>query len=80
LHFGQGYQGPGFCRTVGFNTAHLGVCVGIPTFGAPCNDGNGCTKNDKCKVDDLFSGVCQGKLDTDVSCSDFDDACTINDR
>jgi hypothetical protein len=44
LYFGQCYQGPGFCRTVEFITGPFGVCVGIPTFGATCNDVNGCKR------------------------------------
>jgi hypothetical protein len=62
----------------------FGVCVGIPTFGATCNDYDVCTKNDKCKVtitdDGLFRGVCMGKFDADAICTDYNDACTINDR
>jgi hypothetical protein len=62
----------------------FGVCVGIPTFGATCDDYDVCTKNDRCKVtvtdDGLFRGVCVGKFDADLPCNDYNDACTINDR
>jgi hypothetical protein len=62
----------------------FGVCVGIPSFGAPCNDYNVCTKNDKCKIaitdDGLFRGVCVGKFDAGAPCTDGNDACTKNDR
>jgi hypothetical protein len=55
----------------------FGICVGIPTFGATCNDFDPCTKNDKCKVaitdDGLFRGVCVGKFDADMPCNDYDD-------
>jgi hypothetical protein len=60
------------------------VFVGIPTFGATCNDYDVCTKNYRCRVvvtdDGLFRGVCVGKFDADLPCADYNDACTINDR
>jgi hypothetical protein len=76
-------QGPGFCKTVQYDSGVVGTCVGIPKIGAPCNDFNLCTKNDKCKAfkvqDGGFQGVCVGEFDASLPCQDIH-VCTINDR
>jgi hypothetical protein len=83
-YFGMCNNGPGFCKEVESEFGNFGICVGIPVFGAPCNDYEVCTKNDKCKVvftdDGLIRGVCVGTFDAELPCDDFDDRCTINDR
>jgi hypothetical protein len=83
-YFGQCNQGPGYCVAIESEFGNFGVCVGIPTFGAPCNDFSVCTKNDTCKVvftdDHLVRGLCVGIFDAELPCNDYDDRCTINDR
>jgi hypothetical protein len=83
-YFGKCNQGPGFCKAVESEFGNFGICVGIPTFGATCDDYNQCTTNDKCKVvitdDGLFRGVCVGTFDADLPCDDYDALCTKNDR
>jgi hypothetical protein len=83
-YFGQCNTGPGFCKAVTSEFGSFGVCIGLPTFGVPCNDFDRCTINDKCKViiadDGSLLGVCSGKFDADLPCNDYNDACTINDR
>jgi hypothetical protein len=82
--FGQCNQGPGFCRTLESSFGSMGICVGIPSFGATCDDGRQCTTNDRCKVvvtgDRLIRGVCEGEFEADLPCDDGDNLCTINDR
>jgi hypothetical protein len=60
------------------------MCVGIPTVGASCSDGNQCTTNDRCKVviaeDGQFQGMCIGDFEANLPCNDYDYECTINDR
>jgi hypothetical protein len=83
-YFGTCNQGPGFCKKLDSEFGDYGICVGVPKFGAPCDDYNRCTKNDKCKVvrtdDGLLRGQCMGKFDETLPCNDYDDECTINDR
>jgi hypothetical protein len=82
--FGQCNRGPGFCKKVESEFGDFGICVGIPTFGASCDDEQQCTTNDRCKVviteDGFFRGVCVGKFAADLPCDDGNDRCTINDR
>jgi hypothetical protein len=65
-------QGPGFCSAVESEDGDIGVCVGIPTVGASCNDYEQCTRDDECTVvttdDGFLQGVCSGTFDADLPC------------
>lgn len=62
-------------------------CRGDIAVGNPCNDGDGCTKDDACAIEPEenrpspfdFGRRCRGVLDTEATCNDFND-CTNNDR
>jgi hypothetical protein len=72
------------CITLQNDYDDFGFCIGVPQTGAPCDDGNVCTWNDKCEAvttdEGFVRGVCVGEFDANIPCSDFDDFCTINDR
>jgi hypothetical protein len=77
-------EGPGFCKELESDYGPFGMCLGVPTFGAECNDGNQCTTNDTCMAvftdDHCVMSICVGTFDAELPCSDGDDQCTINDR
>jgi hypothetical protein len=66
-------QGPGICSIEERYYGDLGVCVGVPTVGASCNDNNQCTKDDACMVvtndHGFLQGVCSGTFDGDLPCN-----------
>lgn len=56
--------------------------MGDINIGAPCDDHNSCTKEDRCikKTAELYEfGFCEGALDTEATCNDYNE-CTENDR
>ncbi|HXU13092.1 MAG TPA: hypothetical protein VN898_14150, partial [Candidatus Binatia bacterium] len=57
-----------------FRVAQGRGCQADPTPGAPCDDGDACTGDDRCVSDPLAGIVCRG---TPVNCDD-NDACTVD--